>query len=155
MVDCKKRKNIRGEVNELKGAGPGVAGVLQSPSGLRTFGFCGSSEEVARANSDNATLPICDPDCVDTTNSIDNGDPAVDPELNSEHLHGPGNGNDIDTDSILPVLDYESEGSAGSVSSGSVTPAMVGMAGNTNETMGVGNDIDPLSTPITPDNTVE
>ena len=97
-------------------------------------GFCGSSEEVARTNSDNATFPICDPDCVDTANSIDNGDPVMDPESNSERLHGPGNVNDIDTDSILPVLDYESEGSAGSVSSGSAIPAMVGMEGNANAT---------------------
>ena len=77
-------------------------------------GFYGSSEEVAHANSDNATLPICDPDCVDTTNSIDNGDLAVDPEFNSERLHSPGNGNNTDTDSILHVLNYESKGSAGS-----------------------------------------
>ena len=77
------------------------------------------------------------------------------PELDSERRHEPIGDNNTDTDSILPVLDYECEGSVGSVSSGSATPAMVGMAGNANATAGTGNNNDPLTTPITPENAAE
>ena len=87
--------------------------IIPFGTAIKAFiGFCGSSEEVAHSNSDGATLLICDPDYVDTADSITYDNPVIAPESNSECRHEPAN----DTDSILPFLDYESEGSAGSVS---------------------------------------
>jgi len=86
-------------------------------------GFCGSDEEGVANNYDDTSSPVdpLDEAAVDTT-VANHFAPA--PSAETVQIS-----NDDDTGSILPVLDYESEGSTDLASDGTATPAHIYMTG--------------------------